>query len=234
MAAFAVRVSTSTLRGGDTLRGAAAGGVEPSPGVGGPIAFSGRDGELRFYSGDVPPKYLSIPFVQMNFAASPVQSRPIDPIVETIGGYVHLPEPGYEEGFFAPTPISFSCWGDDTTNSWKLRDALSNTDMDSPWRVGTQAWATAKGGGSVILSDGSFTATTDFYDTKKSAVDVEMLWSTRLSGAGSAWGVRCSEVYFPPQDDAVAESADFVEIRVRGLCYSSITAITSFTTGVSS
>lgn len=198
------------------------------------ITFQGRDGELRLYDGASPPKYLSIPFVQMNFSTELARPRPPDPIVETVGGYVHLPDAGYGPAFYQPTPITFSCWIDDTTNSWKLRDALGNPDMDSTWRVGTQTWTTAKGqGGSIVHADGNFVATpTSFFDTKKNTVNAECLWTN--AQAGSAWGIRCRDIYFPPQDQEIRESPDTVEMTLRGLGAGDIVYIGAFSTGTAS
>ncbi len=71
MATF--RVRSSRLRGGDTLRAASASiPVPPSvPVPVGVITFTGRDGELRIYDGASPPKYLSIPFAEMDFSSQP-------------------------------------------------------------------------------------------------------------------------------------------------------------------
>ena len=229
MASFKARFST--VRSRDTLRAESL-----APGViGGPrITFMGRNGELRFYDGSSPPNYLSIPFVQMNFAAVVAQPRPEDPILETVNGYVHLPDGGYEEEFFQPTPVSFSCLIEDTTNSWKLRDALGNIDLHPTWAVGLQTWETTKGRGSVNLADNSWSSGQDFSDEMMVAVDMEMLWSNPHINANDTFGLQLREIAFYPQDQTLNESADAVELQVQGLCYGQIQGIRTFTSGTES
>ena len=194
----------------------------------------GRNGELRLYDGSSPPKYLSIPFVQMNFAAAVAQPRPEDPLVETVEGYAHLPDAGYEESFFQPTPVSFSCLIEDTTNSWKLRDALGNVDLHPTWTVGSQTWQTTKGRGSVNLADNSWSTPQDFFDEMMAAVDVEMRWDNPHPNANDTFGLQLREIAFYPQDQTIQESADAVELQVQGLCYGQIQGIRTFTSGTES
>lgn len=200
------------------------------------ISFQGRDGSLRIMDGSTPPNYLEIPYVQMNFSAGGInRPRPADPIVPTIDGYVHLPDSSYEEKFFEPTSVSFTCWADDTTNSWKLRDALCNPDLDSTWKVGTTTWTSAKGQGSPMTAADGTTAygPSTFFDTKKVAVHMEVLWTTNISGGAGTprFGVRVNDIYFPPQDQSITESPDAVEISIKGLSYGQISQIGAFTVG---
>ena len=201
------------------------------------ITFSGRSGQLRILSGDTPPKYLEIPFSSMNFSAPIARPRPADPVVPTVGGYAHLPSSDYDAGFAEPQPVAFSCHIDDTTNSWKLRPAMCNPDLQSPWTVGSQTWTSAKGqGGSIVLANGNYAPTPgSFYDMKKVSVNVQVLWQHNQSGSGTpSWGLNLNDVYMPPQDQQIQESSDFVDLSIQGLCYGSISAIGSFTPGVES
>lgn len=191
----------------------------------GRITYQGRGGALRLSDGSSPPKYLELPFVQMNYSIPLASPRPADSITPTLSGYQHAPD---EAAYFAPVPISFSASIDDQTNSWKLRDALGNPDMDSTWKVGTQTWTTTRGRGSIILADGaSWSQGVSFFDAKKNAVNMEVLWTQPQ--AGSAFGIRAEEIYFAPEEQQIAESADSVEITIRGMCYGRITYQGAFT-----
>ncbi len=196
------------------------------------VTFQGRDGALRIYDGSTTPSYVQIKFSQMNMTGPLGKPRPVDPIVVTVDGYTHVPDgAGYEQALYEPLPISWSCHVDDVMGAWKLRDALCNPDLHTPWRVGGVAWTSTKGRGSIILPDGNFVGTEPFFDVMKQAVDVEILFSDLRAAGGSAWGVRYSECYFPPQDSSYNESADAVEMQCRGLTYGNITIIGGFTAG---
>jgi len=203
------------------------------------ITYQGRDGELRIYDGSGTvfgnntgtPFYITVKFAQMDFAGPLAKPRPIDPVIVTADGFVHAPTgDDYEARLYEPVPLGFSCLIDDTTNRQKLRDALCNPDLDSPWQVGSDNWASTKGRGSIILPDGNFVGTKGFFDTKKVAVMVEVLWED--SRAAASLGMQYDEVYVLPQEIEIAESPDRVELAVRNmLAYGDISAISSFTTG---
>ena len=168
----------------------------------------------------------------MNFSGALARPRPPDPIVAVVGGYVHVPQGAdYEKSFYDPLPISWSCAVDDTTNSWKLRDALCNPDLHQPWTVGDDTWLTTKGRGSIILADGNFVATEPFFDVMKQAVDVEILFTDRRAAGGSAWGMRFSEVFFPPEDTSISENPDDIEMQIKALCYGNVTQTGGWTPG---
>ena len=197
------------------------------------ITFTGREGELRLYNAGTPRNYLKIPFASMDFSGASARPRPPDPIELVEGGYQHTASGNYEQEFFNPVDFSFSCQVDERTNSWKLRDAMCNPDMDASWKVGTDTWSSTKGKGSIILPDGTFVRTQPhFYDTRKVAVDTQILWNN--AQAGSAWGLAYEECYFSPEDQNIRESSDGVELAVRGLCYGNCYAIGAFSAGTES
>ena len=200
----------------------------------GRLTYSGRSGELRLYdnSGLGTPNYLKIPFVNMDFTGPVGQPRPLDPVLPTVGGYVHAPTSSdYERGFYEGQSLSFSCWVDDQTNRVKLLDALCNTRQLNPWTVAGTAWSTTKGKGSVIMPDGNYFGTQPFHDLHKVTVDVEVLWNEdRLA---SALGMSYGECYFPPQDIQLVEAPDIIELRAAGVAYGNIGVITAFTAGKS-
>ena len=196
--------------------------------------FQGRQGEIRIYDGSTPPKYVSLKFVQMNFVAPLAKSRGVEPIVTTVGGFLHSPtSPEYEQNLYEPSAISFSMWAN--SDDWNVhRAAFSNIDMADPWQVGSHTWSSTKGRGSLVLFDGSYKATQSFFDEKKKAVDVQVRWKDASNSSGSIIGMRYDETYFPPQSLQLTESPDFVEIRASGLVYGNIEPIGDFSPGVSS
>ena len=198
------------------------------------VSFSGRNGFLRIYDGTAgTPHYLEIPFVQMNFSGQSGKTRPVDPVVVTVGGFFHSPtSPEYEQNLYEPVPVNFSFWIQ-TDSYYSLRNALSNIDMRDPWVVGNHTWSSTKSRGSLVLFDGSYRATQPFFDEKKKAVDVQVKWSS-VQARGSIVGMRYDEAYFPPQSISIVESPDFVELRCQALVYGNIQPIGDFSTGTSS
>lgn len=193
----------------------------------------GRDGELRIYDGSTPPRFISIPFVQMDFQGPVARARPADPIVVTVGGYLHSPTgPDYESGFYEPQNVSFSCWIQ-TDSYYALRNALSNIDLNETWKVGAHTWQSSKGRGSIRLPDNSYQPTGLFFDQNKKTVDIQVRW-THSSMRGSIMGMRYDETYFAPQSVTLGEQADYVPLRISGLCYGNIEPIGDFSTGTSS
>lgn len=195
--------------------------------------FQGREGILRIYDGATPPHYVQVPFVQMNLNAPLGRTRPLDPVVPTVGGYVHAPTgPDYDSAFFQPSNLSFTAWVD-ARSFPTLKRALSNLGNESgAWVVGAHTWTTTKGRGSVIMPDGVYRATQPFYDQLKFAADVQVRWQDVKSG--SLIAMRWDEIYFPPQNVIGQESAEYVEISVTGQVYGNIQGISDFTTGTAS
>lgn len=198
------------------------------------LQIMGRDGCLRIYDGSSPLNYVEVVFEKMDFAGPLAKPRPLDPIIATMGGYAHAPDSdSYEKVLYEPLPLSFSCSLDLTTNTWKLRDALCNPDLDRTWKVGSATWTTTKGRGSIVLPDGSFTATLGFFDVMKKSVDIEVLFANpnAVSPGSASWGIRYSEVYFPPQEQSISESPDEVALKATGQIYGNITQIGGFRPG---
>jgi len=130
-----------------------------------------------------------------------------------------------------PLDLSFSARIPNVAADWnRLRDALSNPDMDGTWDVDGDTWVTTKG--DFTLTGGAATTFTDpaFEDAAKYCVNVEVLWTRGGVGLGFKYGA----VWFPPDQQSIAESEDGVVLSLTGLIYGTITAITSFTGGTES
>lgn len=195
--------------------------------------YSGREGALRIYDGASPPHYVEIPFVQMNFTGPQARSRPLDPIIPTVGGYVHAPTgPDYDQGFYDPVPVSFTAWVDARSYP-TIQKAMSNlTNLGGSWQVGAHYWSTTKGRGSIIMADGTYRATQPFFDTLKYTADIQLRWQDPKSG--SLMAHRWDEAYFAPQNAPLVETGDFVEVNVTAMVYGNIQPLTNFSTGTAS
>lgn len=198
-----------------------------------PYTFAGRDGEIRIFAqgNAASTPYLSIPFVEMDANLPFAKPRPVDPIIVFVGGHVFTPDsPDYERGFIDPLPFSFSCVVDDSVNRVKLRAALCNPDLATPWLVGATTWNSTKGMGSIILPDGTYRGTGQFFDVNKSSINMEVVW-TSYPDKTFTFGMQYKESYIPPQTIEIRETPDAVTIAVQGLCYGNIGPITAFTPG---
>ena len=81
-------------------------------------------------------------------------------------------------------------------------------------------------GGGRIDSKGSAIGLRAFADKKKVAVDVEFIAQER-DGARK-FGYRLKEVHFPPGEQQIGESADFVTLSMNGQMYGEMQRITTF------
>ena len=195
--------------------------------------FQGREGALRIYDGNNPPYYVEIPFVQMNFSAPMARARPLDPIVPTVGGYIHAPTGSdYDQGFYEPSTASFTAWVE-ARSFPTLQKAMSNTtNLGGSWQVGSHYWTSTKGRGSIIMADGTYRATQPFFDQLKVTGDIQVRWQDVKSG--SLMAMRYDEAYFAPQSVPMVETADFVEVNVTATVYGNIQPIANFSTGTAS
>ena len=197
----------------------------------GAISFTGRDGELRIY--DANNNYVKIRFEQMDMSLPLAKPRPIDNTVPTVGGYVLAPtDPSHDEVLYGPSPAEFSFLINHQDFNEKIRPALCNPDLNSPWKVGSTTWTSTKGRGSIIMPDGTYYATQPFSDVLKVAVKFETTWKSPING--SVFGVLLDEAYTPPQNLTIQETPDAVTVKVNALIYGNIRSITAFTAGTPS
>ena len=161
---------------------------------------------------------------------------------------------GSDAPIMSPFPVTFSTVMSSTETDalmefvgieWARKETASTTDVNNPWTVkgtpntsapGAQRGLTTTKGRNVrsdglydggrIDSKGSAFKTPVFADKKKVAVDMEVLFSER--DLVNRFGYRVQEVHFPPGEQRVAESADFVTVTASGQAYGMMTRITSF------
>ena len=166
----------------------------------------------------------------MDFVGPWARPRPADPIIPNAGGFAHAPkDESYDEAFFAPQSFSFSCSLDERTNHWRLREAMCNPDLKPTWTVNDVTWETTKGRGSIVMANGQYVPTRPFFDTRKVAAQIQVLWSD--SRAGSNIGMLYDEIYIPPSEVTIEEGPDDVTLSITGLIYGNVEPIGAFTAG---
>jgi len=184
------------------------------------ISFQGKDGVLNLMDfGNNGTSYrLEVLFCEMDFTGPTTRPRTEESLVMNRGNFdtnAHYIE-GNDDPRYAPVPISFSARLADTTNTHDLSDWISGSTVVS----GKQLYS-YKGKTTI---DGNTLPT--FVDTaNKYAYRVEMVWWGTASG--NTYGLRYEEVYFPPGEQTISESADGLILSCNGQVYGDVTAITT-------
>ena len=222
------------------------------------INYQGRDGELHILDNSqasattaATPWGIKVKFEQMDFKV-PFQQRTEELVRldrQRITTDAHF-QVGSEENMYNAVTATFT-WAMSSTETdnllqfvgvdWaQLEGASPNapTTQGNRWTVkGTPAAGliTTKGrpltgsgqyGGGRIDSKGSAIALLAFADKKKVAVDVEVIFAER--DGSNKFGYGLNEAHFPPGDQSVAESADFVIVSMSGMVYGEVERISSF------
>jgi len=189
------------------------------------MIFQGKDGVIRLteHGNNATTYQLDILFCEMDFTGPTSRPRTEETMRLNRGNFTtdtHFVE-GPDDVRIAPIPISFSCRVADTENTRVVLDWLSGVTMIS----GTTQIYSRKGKSTI---DGITLPT--FYDsTGKYAYRLEVLWDT----SGSDHGFQYEEVYFPPGEQSIAESADGVMLNCSGMVYGDVTRIVALSTNTS-
>jgi len=184
------------------------------------MVFQGKDGELRISDFGISGAtyYLSLLFSEMDFTGPTSRPRIDDSLImdrgvfDTNAHYIS----GNDDPRYAPLPISFSCKLADTTNTRVLFDYISGVTKIA----GTTQLYSWKGKSEGI--DGNTLPV--FKDsTGKYAYQVQVLWD-----GTNDLGIGYSEVYFPPGQQTITESADGLTLSVNGMVYGGVSRILAF------
>jgi len=187
------------------------------------MVFTGKDGELRISDRGVGAvtHYLSVLFSEMDFTGPTSRPRIEDTLIMNRGVFdsdAHYIS-GDDSPRYAPIPISFSCKLADTNNSKVLMEWLSGVTLLS----GTTQLYNMKGHTYLDSSSVSLPVFAD--QTGKFAYQTEVLWD-----GTSDIGMQYSEVYYPPGQQTITESADGLTLSANGMVYGGVTRITAFDT----
>ena len=197
------------------------------------MQFSNKDGELRFYDGGGTPYYFSVLFINADLTFPVGRARAEEIMTMDRGNYDQ--NASYREGpddvILEPLPVTFSGMLDDTAKTNALIAFFSgvttissdNAAIDQPVIV-----VTTKGTTTIKVQNASQN-TVDFADGSKITTNMEVIWDT----SGSDYGFKLNEVYFPPDQVTINETADGVTLTMNGLLYGSSTTKGSFTSGTS-
>ncbi len=188
------------------------------------MRFTAKDGELRIYDRQSSNTgyYIVVLFTNADMTF-PIGRAKVEETLNMDRGNMNA-SAAYSEGpdsaITDPLPLSFSANMEDTTYTDYLRYWLSGTTL-----VNTHTLFTDKGNSSLTVGS-TVVSTPSFADGSKMAYRVEVLWD----GSNSyGWDLR--EVYFPPDQQTITENEDSVVVNINGLCYGSVTTMTSFTSG---
>ena len=183
------------------------------------MIFQGKDGELRLSDMGVggTTYYLAVLFSEMDFTGPTSRPRVEDSLIMDRGVFdsnAHYIS-GNDEPRYAPLPISFSCKLADTVNTRVLMDWISGVTKTA----GTTQLYTMKG--TTTIDGNTLPAFKD--NTGKYAYQTEVLWD-----GSNDLGLRYQEVFFPPGQQTITESADGLTLAVNGMVYGDVTRITGF------
>ena len=197
------------------------------------MQFSNKDGELRLYEAGASNYYVSVLFTNADLTFP--LGRPKVEEIMTLDRGNYDQNASYREGpddvILEPLPVTFSGMLDDTGNTNVLVALLSGATQITSNNGALNDLAlmlTTKG--TTTLNIGSTAISTVlFADSSKIAYNMEVLWDT----AGSDYGFKLTEIYFPPDQQTINETADGVTLTMNGLFYGSAVTQTTFTSGTS-
>ena len=187
------------------------------------MMMQGKDGEFRIADRGANDStyYLQVLFCEMDFTGPTSRPRVEDTLVMDRGLFdsnAHYIS-GDDSPRYAPMSFSFSARLADTVNSRTLMD----------WTSGASNIPNLIGGTTRIYSwDGSTTidgSTLPAFKDDKYSYRVQVLWD-----GSSDLGLQYNEVYFPPGQQTITESADGLILSANGMIYGDVTRITAFDT----
>lgn len=155
-------------------------------------------------------QYFEVKFAKMDLSGPIGRPRQEEQLVlnrnrmDSYGHYVK----GSDDKIFEPIELAFSCIIDDTYNKDYIMKAL---ECDNP---NTGTWTSA---GTTTKEDTKNDGTNynpPFADTNKKTVDIQILWT-----GSNPWGMAYYEVYFPLQEQGVAEAEEEITLSCRGGVY---------------
>lgn len=194
--------------------------------------YTMMDGALRLYDSTPTPYYVALAFDQGDLSiAGEGQKRPEEVAImhRGRGANSHYVS-GTDEPIFEGIEVSFTIRVQNVVATHnKFLAALSNP-RGGAWTVDGDTWVTTKG--DFTLTDGAGSSFTDpaFADASKFCVNVEVLWTL----GAVAIGRKIGAVYFPADQQSLAESEEGLILSCTGTAYGTITTITSFTAGTES
>jgi hypothetical protein len=187
--------------------------------------LTNRKAKLRLYDGTGTPYYLELDLDTGDFNGPIGQPLTEEILVLNRGvmdANAHYIE-GPDDALLAAVPLSFSVMVRDDNQTVYILDWLKAGQDGGTTTVNSNTVTTTK---EDTQRDGS-NNNPAFDDSYKLTFNVEYLMET----GGTDLGFKYAEVYFPLEQQNISEGEDGITLQLNGMCYGTITRITSFTGG---
>lgn len=184
-----------------------------------------RKGKIRLYDSTPTPWYLEMDLDVGDFSG-PIGIPRQEEILVLDRGVMNANAhyiKGPDDKLMEPVNISFSVLVRDDQQTINILNWLKAGQDAAATQVNSHTLSTTKAD---TQRDGA-TANPAFADTNKICSNVEYLMET----GGTDLGFKFAEVFFPLDQQQLAEAEDGITLTLTGICYGTITRITSFTAG---
>ena len=189
--------------------------------------MTSKDAKIRFYDSTATPYYLEFDLDPGDITfplGTPLTEETLILNRGNMDANAHYIE-GSDAPMMAPVPVSFSIVVTDQAQTTNILNWLAAMNDALATQVNSHTLETCEGDSQ---RDGA-TANPAFADANKSSCELEYL----LTMAGTDLGWLYTAVRYDLDKQTFAESEDGIILTLNGMCYGTITRITSFTTGAS-
>ena len=178
-----------------------------------------KDGELRLYDGKAnTPYYHKALFTNANLSGPIARAKSTERLILDRGNVdsnAHYVESD-DSPIMAPLRVTFSCLLEDAGHSATLEALVKGNNT-----VDGVLITTTEGSSANVVG----TNNPVFRDSTKRTLNMEVKWDGTIDE-----GIKWKEVYFPPEQQTIADGADGVTLNIVGDCYGAVSRITAFTT----
>lgn len=184
-----------------------------------------QQAKIRLYDSTATPWYLELD-VDVGDFSGPLAAPLTEEILDLDRGNMNA-NAAYrqsdDEPLMAGVPITFSVFLRDATQTINLRNWLRAMWDALATQVNVHTLASTE---TDTQRDGAV-ANAAFADSNKSQCNVEYL----VTMSGTDVGLKYAGVWFPPEQQTIAEGADGIPLQLNGMVFGTITDITAFTSG---
>ena len=184
-----------------------------------------QNARIRLYDSTATPYYLEIDADPADFSG-PIAAPLTEEILDLDRGNMNA-NAAYRQSddgpLMAPVPISFSVYLRDATQTINLRNWLRAMWDGLSTQVNSHSLESTE---TDTQRDGAV-ANVAFADSNKSQCNVEYL----VTMSGTDVGLKYAGVWFPPEQQTIAEATDGIPLRLNGMVFGTITDLTGFTSG---
>jgi hypothetical protein len=184
-----------------------------------------RKGKIRIYDSTATPWYLQMDLDVGDFSGpigTPRQEETLilnRGVMDSKAHYVKGPD----DKLMEPVNVTFSVMIRDDQQTINILNWLKGCQDGGATQVNAHTLLTTKAD---TQRDGA-TNNPAFADANKLCSNVEYLMET----GGTDLGFKYAEVFFPLDQQSLAEAEDGITLSLNGTCYGTITRITAFTAG---